>query len=139
MKKLPQAPFERLLLNNEIQLKLNEVFNPSELTINSDLYDLWSEVNNQSAYQLIGFLKKGNIYYPFLVDTSKKQLPIYTLDMDWSEQMLCLVATECKQFYAFLRLINEHHKKGTFTKNQSQLLQSIPKSIDYPEFWEKLF
>ena len=139
MKKLPQAPFERLLLNKEIQLKLNEVINPSELTINSDLYDLWSEVNNQSAYQLIGFLKKGNIYYPFLVDTSKKQLPIYTLDMDWSEQMLCLVATECKQFYAFLRLINEHHKKGTLTKNRSQLLQSIPKSIDYPEFWEKLF
>jgi hypothetical protein len=139
MKKIPQVPFKSLHLSNSIQFQLNEVVNPSEITVNSDLYDLWSEVNNQSAYQLVGFLKKGSTYFPFLVDTSKKQLPVYSLDVNWSEQMLCFIATDLKQFYAFLRLINEHHKKGTLTKNQNQILKTFQNSLDYPEFWNRLF
>jgi hypothetical protein len=126
-------------LSNAIQFQLNEDVNPSEINVNSDLYDLWSEVNNQSAYQLIGFLKKGSTYFPFFVDKSKKQLPVYSLDVNWSEQMLCFIATDLKQFYAFLRLINEHHKKGTLTKNQNQILKTVQNSLDYPEFWNRLF
>lgn len=139
MKKLPQAPFKSLYLSNSIQIQLNEDVNPSEITVNSDLYDLWSEVNNQSEYQLIGFLKTGSVFFPFLVDTSKKQLPVYTIDAAWSEQLACLIATDLKQFYAFLRLINEHHKKGTLTKNQNQILKTVQNSLDYPEFWNRLF
>ncbi len=134
-----KAPFETLHLSDAIQFQLNEAINPSEIIIKGDLYDLWSEVNNQSAYQLIGFLKKGNTYFPFFVDTSKKQLPVYSLDMDWSEQMPCLIAIDLKQFYAFLRSINEHHKKGTLTKSQTQILKTVQNSLDYPEFWNRLF
>jgi hypothetical protein len=132
------APFNSLHLSNAIQIQLNDV-NPFEIKVNSDLYDLWCEVNNQSEYQLIGFLKKGNVFFPFFVDTTKKQLPVYTVDAAWSEQVPCLIAIDLKQFYAFLRLINEHHKKGNLTKNRTQLLKTIVKSLDYPEFWNRLF
>lgn len=133
------APFKSLYLSNAIQLQLNEDVNPSDITVNSDLYDLWAEVNIQSEYQLIGFLKKGSVFFPFFVDTSKKQLPVYTIDAAWSEQLACLIAADLKQLYAFLRLINENYKKGTLTKNRSLLLKTLSESLDYPDFWERLF
>lgn len=131
-------PFSELNLNgnNVLLLFRKEEQKPNTQLFHEDLQDLWSCSLATADFAYIGKMTINQRIVPFCVDLNDKNLPVYSIDARWSEQEICLIHPQLKGFYGFLRLLKEHQKD--WQSKLPSLLQSLPKSVEFPEFWNCL-
>jgi hypothetical protein len=100
--------------------------------------DLYNLTLATARYVCVGKLV-GKHEYEFYIDTADKNLPVYTISARWSEQMLCLLHTHLRGFYAFLRLTYTHEQYGTLVQQFPAILETLPEEIEFREFWDFLY
>lgn len=136
MKLIP--PFNSLSLEKHYTIQLFNATQekPNSSVIHENIMDLWKSSFIKADFGYIGYMKIKNLTFHLCVNLTDKNLPVYTIDPNWSEQHTCLIHPQLKGFYGFLRLLKENQKD--LQSRLPSLLKSLPKSVEFPEFWNYL-